>query len=225
MRIDRSWPRLRDRVIEVLRKAIQDGHFAPGERITERKLGELVGVSRTVIREALRQLEADGLIENRPYRGPAVALYSRDQIVEIYDVRKALESHAAQLFAERAAQAEVRALEAVLAKLAKLRARDGAAPYLALIERFYDVLFTGSRNALLRELHRSVRERAKLMRSGSVRHTLHLDATVAEKRAIVAAIAARDSARAIAASVDHIDAALKRALATLPPATETAAGK
>jgi DNA-binding GntR family transcriptional regulator len=216
MRIERSWPRLRDRVIDVLRKAIQDGHFTPGERITERKLGDLVGVSRTVIREALRQLEADGLIENLPYRGPAVALYTREQIIDIYDVRKALESHAAQLFAERAAAHEVEALQAVLGQLAKLRAKDGPAPYLELIERFYEVLFTGSRNPLLRSLHHSVRERARLMRSGSVRHTLHLSETVAEKRAIVEAIAARDAKRASIASANHITAALKRALATLP---------
>ena len=118
--------------------------------------------------------------------------------------------------AERAAAHEVETLQGVLGQLAKLRAKDGAAPYLELIERFYEVLFTGSRNELLRSLHRSVRERARLMRSGSARHTLHLSETVAEKRAIVDAIAARDAARASKASADHITAALKRALATLP---------
>src|SRR4029077_9690837 len=89
--VDRPWPRLRERVVEILRSAIRRGQFAPGERLTERKLGMLVGVSRTVIREALRQLEADGLVDNIPYRGPSVAVYSREQVIEIYDVRNALE--------------------------------------------------------------------------------------------------------------------------------------
>ena len=212
LRIERPWL-LRERVVDTLRAAIRRGQFAPGERLTERKLGELVGVSRTVIREALRQLEADGLIENPPYRGPTIAAFSREKIIEIYDVRNALESHAAQLFTERATEKELRALQSVLDELARLRPEDGSEPYLALIERFYAVLLAGSRNTLLESMHSSIRERALVMRSAVTRHALHLADTVAEKRLIVDAITARDAARARSASADHIAAALKRVLA------------
>jgi DNA-binding GntR family transcriptional regulator len=215
--VDRPWPRLRERVVEVLRAAIRRGQFAPGERLTERKLGELVGVSRTVIREALRQLEADGLIDNIPYRGPTVAVYSRDQVIEIYDVRNALESHAAQLFAERATDAELKALKAVFAEIERLVGDEGER-YLALIDRFYEVLLAGAHNHLLEAMNESIRERARLMRNSATRHALHLADTIAEKGAIVAAIAARDPERARAASARHIAAALQRVLPTLAPA-------
>ena len=100
MRIERSWPRLRDRVIDVLRKAIQDGHFAPGERITERKLGDLVGVSRTVIREALSKLQAAALVQTRHGVGTfvthggvdsAVFRIRPDQLETLHDVVAMLE--------------------------------------------------------------------------------------------------------------------------------------
>ena len=217
--VDRPWPRLREQVVDILRAAIRRGQFAPGERLTERKLGMLVGVSRTVIREALRQLEADGLVDNFPYRGPSVAVYSTEQVIEIYDVRSALEQHAAQLFAERATDKEVAALKSVLAELARLRGGDDGERYLTLIDRFYEVLLAGSHNHLLEAMNASIRERARLLRNSATRHTLNLADTVAEKRAIVEAIAARDAEGARAASARHIAAALQRVLAMIASAS------
>lgn len=214
LRVERPSQSLRERVIEALRKTIRRGDFAPGERLTERRLCDLLGVSRTVLREALRQLEADGLIDNLPYRGPAVALYSREQIIEIYDVRNALEARAAELFAARAGEVDLAALVNVLRDLSRLE-DDDYEPYLALIDRFYEVLMRGAGNALLRELNASIRERALLMRSRATRHAIQVRQTVAEKQRIVDAIAARDPQRARQATSDHLTAALARMLAAL----------
>lgn len=213
LRIERSSQSLRERVIEVLRTTIRRGDFAPGERLIERRLCDLLGVSRTVVREALRQLEADGLIDNLPYRGPAVALYSREKIIEIYDVRSALEARAAELFAERAGDADVASLVDVLGDMEHLSADYDHQQYLALIERFYAVLLHGARNVLLRDMHASIRERALLMRTRATRHAIHLSETLAEKRRIVEAIVARDRQRACRATREHIAAALERVLA------------
>lgn len=215
LRVERPMQSLRERVIDALRKTIRRGDFAPGERLTERRLCDLLGVSRTVLREALRQLEADGLIDNLPYRGPAVALYSREKIIEIYDVRNALEARAAELFAERASDSEVAGLVAILDEFDGLGDDLDAEQYLVLIDRFYDVLMRGAGNGLLRDLNASIRERALLMRSRSTRHSMHLLKTVAEKRQIVKAIAARDPERARQATSEHISAALARVLAAL----------
>jgi len=72
-----------------LRKAILSFHFKPGEKLTERELCELTGVSRPLMREALRDLEAQGLISNVPHRGPAAAMLTRDDARDIYEVRSA----------------------------------------------------------------------------------------------------------------------------------------
>lgn len=221
LRVERPSQSLRERVIEVLRKTIRRGDFAPGERLTERRLCDLLGVSRTVVREALRQLEADGLIDNLPYRGPAVALYSREKIIEIYDVRNALEARAAELFAERANDVEMAELVGVLDQLEALGAERIQEHYLGLIDIFYDVLMRGARNELLREMNASIRERALLMRTRATRHAIYLQQTVAEKRLIVDAIAARDPQRARQATSDHINAALGRVLAALAAAQST----
>ena len=215
LRVERPSQSLRELVIETLRKTIRRGDFAPGERLTERRLCDLLGVSRTVLREALRQLEADGLVDNLPYRGPAVALYSREKIIEIYDVRNALEARAAELFAERANDADVASLKSVLDELGYLGSDDNHEQYLALIDRFYEILLRGAGNALLRDMNASIRERALLMRTRSTRHALYVQQTVAEKRLIIDAIAARDPQRARQATSDHINAALGRVLAAL----------
>lgn len=215
LRVERPPHSLRERVIEALRKSIRRGDFAPGERLTERRLCDLLGVSRTVLREALRQLEADGLVDNLPYRGPAVALYSREKIIEIYDVRNALEARAAELFAERASDGDVVDLKGILGELEGLGSDLDPAQYLILIDRFYEVLMRGAGNALLRDLNASIRERALLMRTRSTRHAMHLARTVAEKRLIVEAIASRDPQRARQATSEHIGAALARVLDAL----------
>lgn len=215
LRVERPSHSLRERVIEALRKSIRRGDFAPGERLTERRLCDLLGVSRTVLREALRQLEADGLIDNLPYRGPAVAFYSREKIMEIYDVRNALEARAAELFAERAGDADVAGLVGILDELERLGSDLDQDRYLVLIDRFYEVLMRGAGNALLRDMNASIRERALLMRTRATRHAMHFVKTVAEKRLIVEAIAARDPQRARRATSEHISAALARVLDAL----------
>src|SRR3981189_1868278 len=93
---------LRDQALERLRDAIISGHFAPGTRLIERELCEQMGVSRTSIREVLRRLEAEQLIEVEPRRGPIVARLSRKQIEEIYDVRALLEAAVVRRFAVEA---------------------------------------------------------------------------------------------------------------------------
>ncbi|WP_405117456.1 GntR family transcriptional regulator [Phaeobacter sp. BS23] len=94
-KIDKAPQTLRDIVQDRMREAIIDGHFAPGERLVERPLCDQLGVSRTVVRETIRYLEAEGLVEIIPNRGPVVARLSWDQARQIYDVRRQLEGSAA----------------------------------------------------------------------------------------------------------------------------------
>jgi len=94
-KIEKNPQTLRDIVQERMREAIIDGHFAPGDRLVERPLCEQLGVSRTVIRETIRYLEAEGLVEIIPNKGPIVATLNWDQARQIYDIRLLLEASAA----------------------------------------------------------------------------------------------------------------------------------
>src|SRR5215212_7088024 len=117
LRVETLAAPVRQKVVEVLRGAITAGRFAPGERLTERALCELTGVSRVSVREALRQLESEGLIEIQPNRGPMVSRLSRRDAESLYQMRGALEALAARLFAEAASDQQIGELAAAVAVL------------------------------------------------------------------------------------------------------------
>src|SRR5882672_4452774 len=91
MRVVRNTVTLRQQVLEVLRGAILNFQFKPGDRLIERELCEMTGVSRTSVREALRHLESEGLVQNLPNKGPMVATVTGEEAREIFEVRRVLE--------------------------------------------------------------------------------------------------------------------------------------
>lgn len=103
---------VRHSVTESIRNSIAVGYFTAGQRITERDLCEMTGVSRTAVREALRQLESEGLVEVVPHRGPIVARLKPEQAEGIYQVRVELEGLACELFARNATDEDIEALKA-----------------------------------------------------------------------------------------------------------------
>ena len=95
---------LRQQAEQAIRQALIDGRFLPGQRITERELTTGLGVSRTLVREALRQLESEGLISVIPNRGTVVRELSSDEIQDLYAIRAVLEGLAARTFTEKAGE-------------------------------------------------------------------------------------------------------------------------
>src|SRR5688572_17204998 len=132
-----------------LTEGIVQGRFKPGDRLIERELCEMLGVSRTSLREALRELERDGLIENIPNKGPIVARMSPQKIQGIYEVRAALESLAVRLFTQRAGDDEIAELEAALEELGAAFADFTPERFFAAAKRFYGTLLQGARNETL----------------------------------------------------------------------------
>jgi DNA-binding GntR family transcriptional regulator len=143
-RIQRSAAPLRRDVVDALRTAIIEGRLAPGARLTERELIEMTGVSRTVIREALRQLESEGVIETIPNKGPIVRKLTRDEAKDLYLIRSVLEGLAARMFVANATREDIAALKRALDETA-IAYRDGD-PEIVLNakNRFYDILFRGA---------------------------------------------------------------------------------
>ena len=110
LRVIQSAPTLREMTADTLREAIFSMHFKPNDRLVERDLCDQTGVSRTCVREALRHLESEGLVERRANKGLYVTAVTPAEALQIYEVRAALEPALARLFVERASEADVKAL-------------------------------------------------------------------------------------------------------------------
>lgn len=206
---------VRRQVAKVLREAITSGRFGPGQRLVEKELCELLGVSRPSVREALRELESEGLIEIIPNRGPLVKRLTPEDAASVYQVRAALEAMAARLFVECASDEQVADLEGSVETLAAAYATQDVAQILAAKQVFYDVLITGTGNNVLRSLLRSLNDRITMLRRVTLSSPTRAAESIREIRDIMAAIRRRDADAAFAASLHHIQEAAKVALAGL----------
>jgi GntR family transcriptional regulator, trigonelline degradation regulator len=147
--IERTVAPLRRQVQDQLRQAIIIGRLEPGKRMVERELIAMLGVSRTVIREALRQLESEGLVAIVPNKGPIVRELSANEAKDLYAIRAVLEGLAARLFVENGTADQERELERALDRTAK--AYESGNPELVLEKKnlFYDALFAGANSETL----------------------------------------------------------------------------
>jgi len=216
---------IRSRAESALRTAIVEGRFAPGERLIERALCEALQVSRASLREAMRSLAAEGLVQTVPHRGPVVARIDIHQAREIYAVREMLEGLAARTVAERRALGDPAADVAVSAMTSALdrmrtarRKKAGAAELAALKVDFYRALFDGAGNRTLAEIMGQLLARIGMLRRMSFTRADRLRASLDELQRIVAAIAAGDADAAEAVSRQHVRQASQAATALLEPA-------
>ncbi|HEY6633541.1 MAG TPA: GntR family transcriptional regulator [Rhizobiaceae bacterium] len=212
LRIERIRPSLRDQVLKVLRTAILELRFLPGDRLIERELCELVGVSRTSIREALRHLESEGLVRNIPNVGPTVAVIDVDEANHIYELREVLEMAAGRLFAGRATEAQLSALRKSLKSLATALGSGELKAIIRQTTSFYDVFLKGCGNPLILETIRSLQARLVLLRVSSMSMPGRAQHSLAEMEDIVAALERRDANAAAAACQVHIQRAREAAM-------------
>ena len=204
-------PRLRTLVAERIREAISTNRFPPGSRLIERELCSLLGVSRTSIREALRELESEGLVSTQGGR-PIVAVVSAKEAADIYQVRVVLESLAARLFARHASEAHFAALEAAADALFAVYEAYEAGPFLVAKARFYEALFEGAGNDVAASMLRTIHTKVSQLRAASLSSSDRARASIREIRALIEALRARDEERAAALTVEHIENACEAAM-------------
>lgn len=206
---------VRQQVAEVLRAAITSGRFRPGQRLVERDLCELTGVSRASVREALRQLESEGLIRNLPNRGPSVSLLSREDATSIYQIRGALEALAAQLFAANASDSQIAELDAAVRALEQAYRAGEIELIVEAKRRFYEVLLEGSGNNIVASVLNTMNARITMLRRVSLASPERWPSSIREIRAVLRAIKQRDPDAASKASLRHVEQAAEVALASL----------
>jgi DNA-binding GntR family transcriptional regulator len=190
-----------------LRDAILDGVFKPGEKLLEAELCRQMGVSRTSVREALRQLEAERLVTIIPNRGPSVTQLTWKEAEAIYDARELLEGEAAARFAERATGAEIACAKAALADFDRAVTMDDAHGRLTCTQRFYDLIIEGCGNPIIGEMLQSLFVRINFLRARSMSREGRGRNSSVEMWRIFAAIESHNARTARVAAVQHVKSA------------------
>ncbi|MBS7543096.1 GntR family transcriptional regulator [Ancylobacter oerskovii] len=202
---------LRRKLTATLRRLVETGRLAAGQRLIEKDLCAELAVSRTVLREALRELEADGLLVAGA-RGLSVAVLSRAEAENIYAVRAALEALIARQFCQRADEAARTALGLVHVAL---RHAYEAGPLGALLDAkldFYRTLCAGAANPVARDLLDRLNARISLLRARSLADPARKRASLAEIDDLVDALRRRDGDEAALCAERHVAAAARVAL-------------
>lgn len=191
-------------IAAALEHDIARGGLAPGERIDEAALAERFRVSRTPVREALRQLTASGMVEHRENRGAFVAEVTLEDVFDVYEVLAELEGLCAGLAARRMTEAERREMRSLHERMGKLRAARHRERYIELDQEFHCLLVQAARNSALREHIASCVRRIAAVRRLSMETVHDLSEAYAEHELLVDAVASRNSVEARRIMTQHV---------------------
>lgn len=185
-----------------LKEAIQAGDLTPGQRIRENDMASWLEMSRTPIREALRRLEADGLLTFAPYRGMVISELDHQAVMELYSMREVLEGTAAGLAARHASDAEIVVLKDIVAG----EIDDAADPRRIAThnKHFHDALYRVAHNRYLLKTLNVLSDAMALLGMTTMAITGRSETAHGEHLAVVSAIEARDPVTAEASMREHI---------------------
>ncbi len=205
---------LRRVVAEQLRLAILEGRYRPGEWLRQERLAQELGVSQMPVREALKELTAEGLVEHVPYRGARVVEFSPEDVIDLYNHRMFLEGAAAHSAALRITPSELAELHSLLERMRQRMAPEFLLEHRDLNRRFHQVIFAASRRSyLIRTLNQLWDAFPSMLWSNYFRSALttlpERDVNDANEHAcILAALDAHDALLAEQLVRNHIQSAL-----------------
>ena len=194
-------PAVYDRLIE----EIHAGSLLPGARLTETDIAERLGVSRTPIREALRRLEAEGLVVHRPRVGATLRELSYSEVMELYEMRSVLECAAARMAARAASDIEISELAAINADMDN--ARTDPIRLYELNRQFHLALLDAAKNRFLTQAINGLQKTLLILGPTTLADSQRAEEAVAEHDAVLAALRSRDGDAAASAMQNHIQAA------------------
>jgi len=197
-------PTLAEKLASAIADGILDGTLRPGERLDELSLAQQHGVSRTPVREALRQLNASGLIDMRPRRGAVVSQATPQQVESLFVAMAEMEATCARLCALSMTPVERRRLQARQEAMLALAEAGDPAAYSDANVAFHSAIYAGAHNAPLADYALGLRRRVGPFRRAQFRIDGRLTRSNEEHGAVVRAILAGDAAGAHAAMLHHV---------------------
>jgi DNA-binding GntR family transcriptional regulator len=205
---------LAEDVVQSLRQAIWSGQLKPGLRLREEELAELLKVSRGPIREALTQLELEGLVIKQPNRGAAVARLSREDLDEVYSLRMALETLAIRLAIRNATPAQIQAMQGVVDEMAAALDQGMTKPKAADLDiNFHEILYQAAAHKRLYEFWLMLRSQIYIfLLWRTVANADWRDLMLPGHQELVDLIKAKDEAQAQKCIEGHLQIAYERIL-------------
>jgi len=196
-----------------LLRAIREGQFRPGDRLREADVAMRLSLSRTPVREALRKLEADGIVEHRAHIGAVIRTLERTEIVELYEMRIVFERTAAEMAAKHANLAEIEEMAALNIQIED--ALDDPARAASINQEFHRSIYMATRNRFLSEAARALNNALMLLGPTTLADENRIKTVVVQHAQIVDAIRLGDVVAAGAAAEDHLQSSMRHRLHVL----------
>lgn len=202
------------RTEHVLREMILDGRITPGERLNEVTLASSLGISRGPLREAVQRLAGEGLLKVISHRGSYVRTFEHSEVVELYELRSALELHAVRLVCQRANDADLADLDSMLNETQMLMTRKNGHAYPKDLDFHLRLVMLAGNQALMRSALKT-HGQISLARSISAKQPMRARAAVMEHADLLRAMQARDVHLATDLMQTHITHSMNSALTAL----------
>ena len=203
---------LSSRVYHQIRAEILKGAFIPGESVTEMGLAAQCGVSRTPVREALRQLELEGLVQLIPNKGAIILGIRPEDICDIYQIRSMLEGSVAERAAQRASEEDVRRLTEILDLTEFYITRQNIEQLQAMDGQFHQLIYEMSGSRMFKRVLKDLHYYIGLTRNASLKSEGRAAESLKEHRAVLDAIARHDGMQARELMTLHVGKALENVL-------------
>jgi DNA-binding GntR family transcriptional regulator len=203
--IEISRQALHDQVVARLRTMLVEGRIAPGAKLNERELSELLRVSRTPLREAIKLLAAEGLVDLLPNRGAVAVKLSEADVLNTFEVLAAIEGQSGELAAQRVTDAELAELRALHYEMMASYARSDLSNYYRLNQRIHVAINEATKNPVLVKTYNSINARVTSLRFRTNQNAARWKIAVKEHEAMIEALAAHDSAALRAVMVQHLE--------------------
>jgi DNA-binding GntR family transcriptional regulator len=184
---------LRERILETIRDAITSGKLKPGEKVAEPELAERMGISRTPIREAFRQLESEGYLTVIPRKGAVVISFSERDIEEFYAIKSILEGYAARLACLKLSNREIDRLVSINEKLRQLAVEGDVKQFFRIHNDFHELFIRGADNDKLRDLISDLLRKFHRLRIASLSLPGRMQVSVQEHDKIIEAFRNRNA--------------------------------
>lgn len=195
---------LHDVIVERLRNFVVEGSVAPGTKLNERELCDTFGISRTPLREAIKVLAAEGLVEITPNRGASVCRMSEAELREMFELMSCLESFSGLLACERITEEEVVRIKAMHYVMLACHAQKDLPGYYKQNSLIHDYINQAARNAALRQVYLTTNRRLQALRFRSNFETAKWDKAMAEHTEMIEALEARNGQRLSAILRQHL---------------------
>jgi DNA-binding GntR family transcriptional regulator len=185
---------LHEQVAQRLRQMLVEGRIAPGAKLNERELSELLNVSRTPLREAIKMLAAEGLVELLPNRGAVAVSLTEADVLNTFEVMAGLEAQSGELAAQRITERELAEVQAMHFEMLAAYTRQDLSAYYRINARIHDAINAAAKNPVLSSVYNQVNARLQALRFRSNQDGEKWKRAVKEHEKMIEALAAHDGA-------------------------------